>query len=121
MRSVKIGVASVILLPTKTVIPLAATSSLHGTILCFITLTLTLSVNYTPSAQTGTFLGCNITGATPTFTDPGSENAFRGVTSSWLCACNYFIAIRWLGRIARFGSGRDSVGGPVVNGFVCNG
>ena len=52
---------------------------------------------------------------------PGSENAFRGVTSAWLCACNYFIAIRWLGRIARFGSGRDSVGGPVVNGFVCDG
>ena len=38
----KIGVASVILLPTKTVIPLADISSLHGTILCFKALTLTL-------------------------------------------------------------------------------
>ena len=46
----KIGVASVILLPTKTVILLADISSLHGTILCFkaltlILLNLTLTVN----------------------------------------------------------------------------
>ena len=37
----KIGVMSVILLPRKTVISLAAISSLQGTIPCFITLTLT--------------------------------------------------------------------------------
>ena len=37
----KNGVTSVILLPRKTVISLAAMSSLQGTIPCFITMTLT--------------------------------------------------------------------------------
>ena len=47
----KIGVASVILVPTKTVIPLADISSLHGTILCFKALTLTL-LNLTLTVNT---------------------------------------------------------------------
>ena len=47
----KIGVASVILLPTKTVILLADITSLHGTILCFKALTLTL-LNLTLTVNT---------------------------------------------------------------------
>ena len=47
----KIGVASVILLPTKTVIPLADISSLHGIILCFKARTLTL-LNLTLTVNT---------------------------------------------------------------------
>ena len=42
-----IGVASVILQPTKAMISLAAMSNLQGTIPCFITLTLVLNLTLT--------------------------------------------------------------------------
>ena len=75
-------VTSVILLPRKTVISLAAMSSLPGTIPCFITLTLTptqiteltlptLRKLYAIISSTllVSFLGCNMTGVTPNFTE----------------------------------------------------
>ena len=83
----KNGVTSVILLPRKTVILLAAMSSLQGTIPCFITLTLpplnrtlTLITKLTlhtlrklyaiiRSTLLASFLGCNMTGVTPNFTE----------------------------------------------------
>ena len=81
----KNGVTSVILLPRKTVISLAAMSSLQGTIPCFITMTLTplnriltlitkltlprLRKVYAIISSTllASFLGCNMTGVTPMF------------------------------------------------------
>ena len=83
----KNGVTSVILLPRKTVISLAAMSSLQGTIPCFITMTLTplnriltlitkltlprLRKVYAIISSTllASFLGCNMTGVTPNFTE----------------------------------------------------
>ena len=84
----KNGVTSVILLPRKTVISLAAMSSLQGTIPCFITMTLTplnriltlitkltlprlLRKLYAIISSTllASFLGCNMTGVTPNFTE----------------------------------------------------
>ena len=83
----KNGVTSVILLPRKTVISLAAMSSLQGTIPCFITRTLTplnriltvitkltlprLRKLYAIISSTllASFLGCNMTGVTPNFTE----------------------------------------------------
>ena len=83
----KNGVTSVILLPRKTVISLAAMSSLQGTIPCFITMTLTplnriltiitkltlprLRKLYAIISSTllAIFLGCNMTGVTPNFTE----------------------------------------------------
>ena len=83
----KNGVTSVILLPRKTVISLAAMSSLQGTIPCFITMTLTplnriltlitkltlprLRKLYAIISSTllASVLGCNMTGVTPNFTE----------------------------------------------------
>ena len=83
----KNGLTSVILLPRKTVISLAAMSSLQGTIPCFITMTLTplnriltiitkltlprLRKLYAIISSTllASCLGCNMTGVTPNFTE----------------------------------------------------
>ena len=83
----KNGVTSVILLPRKTVISLAAMSSLQGTIPCFITMTLTplnriltiitkltlprLRKLYAIISSTllASFLGCIMTGVTPNVTE----------------------------------------------------
>ena len=94
----KIGVASVILLPTKTVILLADISSLHGTILCFKALTLTL-LNLTLTVK------CLL-----------RSNFFLAVHS------HLPISNKWLERIARSGwRRRDSVRRPVVSVFVRDG
>ena len=97
----KFGVASVILQPTKTVISLAAMSSLQGTISCFITMTpnllktnsnhktdLTITLYFNrklyaiSSTSLAAFFGCNIIGVAPHFTEccyfvvASGENAF---------------------------------------------
>ena len=104
------GVTSVILLTRKTVISLAAMSSLQGTIPCFITMTLTplnriltiitkltlprLRKLYAIISSTllGSFLGCNTTGVTPNFTECWSNVV--GIREKCLLRSNFFLAVR---------------------------
>ena len=106
----KNGVTSVILLPRKTVISLAAMSSLQGTIPCFITMTLTplnriltiitkltllrLRKLYAIISSTllASFLGCNMTGVTPNFTACWSNVV--GIREKCLLRSNFFLAVR---------------------------